>query len=75
MICFMYLIHLLQVVKKNPIHYFYEQVDRGTNGLVGNPGDKHFKCYHRNRKVRTLTKSVKYNLTSMAILSFKRLIY
>jgi hypothetical protein len=62
------LIHLLQAVKKNPIHYFYEQVDYGADGSVGNPGDKHFKCYHGNRKVITLTKSMKYNLTSMSVL-------
>ncbi|KAF8817293.1 hypothetical protein BYT27DRAFT_7074946, partial [Phlegmacium glaucopus] len=54
-----------EAVKKNPIHYFYEQVDCGANGVVGNPGDKHFKCYHGNRKVLTLTKSMKYNLTTL----------
>ncbi|KAF8805090.1 hypothetical protein BYT27DRAFT_7298997 [Phlegmacium glaucopus] len=54
-----------EAVKKNPIHYFYEQVDCGANGVVGNPGDKHFKCYHGNHKVLTLTKSMKYNLTTL----------
>ncbi|KAH9014784.1 hypothetical protein EDB85DRAFT_1838750, partial [Lactarius pseudohatsudake] len=34
-------------------------------GTVGNPGDKHFKCYHGNRKIITLTKSMKYNLTTL----------
>ncbi|KAH9069429.1 hypothetical protein EDB83DRAFT_2518582 [Lactarius deliciosus] len=54
-----------EALKKNPIHYFYRQVDHGTDGTVGNPGDKHFKCYHGNRKIITLTKSMKYNLTTL----------
>ena len=65
---FTHLIHLCQAVKKNPIHYFYEKVDQGGDGAVGNTSDKHFKCYHGNHKVITLMKSMKYNLTSWIIM-------
>ncbi|KAF9543146.1 hypothetical protein CPC08DRAFT_770290 [Agrocybe pediades] len=53
------------MVKKNPIHFFFAQVEHGADGRVGNPGDKHFKCYHGNQKIITLTKSMKYNLTTL----------
>jgi hypothetical protein len=29
---------------------------------VGNPGDRHYKCYHGNRKVITVTRAMKHNL-------------
>ena len=48
----------------NPIHYFFEQVNYGVDGSVGNIGDKNFRCYHGNQKIITLTKSMKYNLMS-----------
>ncbi|KAF8808467.1 hypothetical protein BYT27DRAFT_7096739 [Phlegmacium glaucopus] len=50
---------------KNPIYYFYEQVEHGADGSVGETRDKHYKCYHGNRKVFTLKKSGKSNLTTM----------
>ncbi|KAF9541336.1 hypothetical protein CPC08DRAFT_770631 [Agrocybe pediades] len=52
-------------LKKNPIHYFYREVERGADGKLGNVGDKHFKCYHGNQRIITLTKSMKYNLTTL----------
>lgn len=36
--------------KQNPIYLFYEQVDVNKDGNTGEPGDKHYKCYHGNRK-------------------------
>ncbi|EDR03817.1 uncharacterized protein LACBIDRAFT_331271 [Laccaria bicolor S238N-H82] len=50
---------------KNPIDYFYKSFARGADGGVGNPGDKHFQCCHSNRKIFTLKKTGKSNLTSM----------
>jgi len=37
-------------------------VKLGNDGKVGNPGDRHYKCYHGNRKVLTITKAMKSNL-------------
>ncbi|KAJ6611565.1 hypothetical protein B0H10DRAFT_2192880 [Mycena sp. CBHHK59/15] len=37
------------VVTKNPIYLFYEVVSKNSVGYSGAPGDKHYKCYHRNR--------------------------
>ena len=33
-----------------------------SNGEVGNPGDKHYKCLHGNMKILTVTKKMKYSL-------------
>ena len=49
-------------LRRNPIYHFYEMVKLGNNGKVGNPGDRHYKCYHGNRKVLTITKAMKSNL-------------
>ena len=37
----------------------------GPDGTKGNLGDKHFKCYHRTRKVLTITQKMKYSLNGM----------
>ncbi|KAF8064935.1 hypothetical protein FPV67DRAFT_1695479, partial [Lyophyllum atratum] len=50
---------------RNPIYYFYERVERGADGRVGEAGDKHYKCHHGNSKIFTLKKTGKSNLTSM----------
>jgi hypothetical protein len=47
---------------RNPIYLFYENVNRNSNGEVGNPGDKHYKCLHRNMKILTVTKKMKHSL-------------
>lgn len=58
-----------QVGKRNPIYYFYEEVLLNAEGKSGNKGDKHFKCYHGNRKVLTITKAMKGSLNGMHIFS------
>lgn len=49
-------------LRRNPIYHFYEMVKLGNNGKVGNPGDRHYKCYHRNRKVLMIMRAMKSNL-------------
>ena len=51
--------------KRNPIYLFYEQVDVNQDGKVGEEGDKHYKCYHGNRKTLTITKQMKTSLNGM----------
>jgi len=43
-------------------YHFYETAERNANGEVGNLGDRHYKCLHRNAKVLTITKKMKYSL-------------
>ncbi|PPQ80848.1 hypothetical protein CVT25_001973 [Psilocybe cyanescens] len=50
---------------KNPIYYFYKTVTHGSDGSVGLPRDRHFKCYHGSGKFFMLKKTGKSNLTSM----------
>lgn len=54
--------------KRNPIYHFYESVSTNSQGQVGNPGDRHYKCYHGNRKVITVTRAMKYSLNGNHIL-------
>jgi hypothetical protein len=54
---------------RNPIYYFYKQVTQNADGGAGNAGDKHYQCYHGSKKIITITKSMKSNLTSCVILS------
>jgi hypothetical protein len=58
------LISLIQRVsrKKNPIYHFYEEVQHNHQGKVGNPGDKHYRCWHGNRKVLTITRAMRGSL-------------
>lgn len=51
---------------RNPIYHFYEKVEKNSNGDIGNPGDKHFKCLHGGQKVLTITKKMKYSLNGMS---------
>lgn len=51
--------------KRNPIYHFYESVSTNSQGQVGNFGDKHYKCYHGNRKVITVTRAMKYSLNGL----------
>ena len=48
--------------KQNPIYHFYESVSTNAQGQVGNIGDKHYKCFHGNHKVITVTRAIKYSL-------------
>jgi len=48
--------------KRNPIYLFYESVTTNAEGTVGQPGDKHYKCYHGNRKILTITRAMKSSL-------------
>ncbi|KAF8152347.1 hypothetical protein B0H34DRAFT_664204, partial [Crassisporium funariophilum] len=48
--------------KRNPIYLFYEEVKVNENGEVGEEGDKHYKCYHGNRKTFTISKRMNYSL-------------
>jgi hypothetical protein len=62
-LCLIQLVLCVQpAVKRNPIYIFYEAVPMNSQGQAGNPGDKHYKCYHGNRKVITVTRAMKYSL-------------
>ncbi|KAF8144480.1 hypothetical protein K438DRAFT_1782764 [Mycena galopus ATCC 62051] len=45
-------------VFQNLIYLFYETVPKNENGSIGDPGDKHYKCHHGNRKIITITKGM-----------------
>ena len=59
--------------KRNPIYLFYAVVTMNAEGLPGKkPGDKHYQCYHGNRKVLTITRAMRSSLNgtfSISILS------
>ncbi|KAF8523829.1 hypothetical protein JB92DRAFT_2827209 [Gautieria morchelliformis] len=42
-----------------PIHHFYESVGKTSEGAPGQMGDKHYRCYHGQRKILTVTKKMK----------------
>ena len=42
----------------NPIYHFYEAISTNSQGEVGNAGDMHYKCYHRNCKVIMVTRAI-----------------
>jgi hypothetical protein len=56
--------------KRNPIYLFYEIVPKNAEGLTGKPGDKHYKCYHGNRKVLTITRAMRSSLNGKFISIF-----
>jgi hypothetical protein len=35
-----------------------------AEGMIGKPGDKHYKCYHGSRKVLTITRAMRSSLNS-----------
>jgi hypothetical protein len=49
-------------MKQNPIYHFYDVVQLNAAGQAGDPGDKHYKCYLGNRKVLTITCTMKGGL-------------
>ena len=55
--------------KRNPIYVFYKSVTINPEGTLGQPGDKHYKCYHGNPKILTVTRAMKSSLNG-AILYF-----
>jgi hypothetical protein len=54
-------------VKQNPVYLFYEVVNQNVSGMPDDPGNKHYKCYHGNCKVLTITHVMKSSLNSMCI--------
>jgi hypothetical protein len=50
--------------KKNPIYLFYEIIQKNAEGVLGKPGDKHYKCYHGSWKVLTITRAMRSSLNS-----------
>ena len=51
-------------VKQNPIYFFYEVWDVNSEGNIGQPGDKHYRCYHGTRKIFTISKAMNHSLHS-----------
>ena len=51
----------------NPIYLFYEEVSMNANNVRGNPGDKFYKCYHRQCKTLTITKAMCSSLNGKSI--------
>ncbi|KAG2362861.1 hypothetical protein BDR07DRAFT_977819 [Suillus spraguei] len=49
----------------NPIRLFYEEVSTNSSGVEGNRGDKHYKCYHGQRKILTVTKAMRSSLNGL----------
>ncbi|KAM6491683.1 hypothetical protein JOM56_012845 [Amanita muscaria] len=54
-----------EAARRNPVYFFYELVSQNTSGQMGDPGDKHYKCYHGNRRILTVTKLMKSNLNGL----------
>jgi len=50
--------HSQQRGPMNPIYLFYEEVSINANSAGGNPGNKFYKCYHREHKTLTITKAM-----------------
>ena len=50
---------LQESAKRNPIYLFYESVSKNAAGLPGNPGDKHYKCFHGNCKILTIMRAMR----------------
>jgi hypothetical protein len=61
-----------QQITRNPIYYFYEKVERGANGTLGNMGDKHFRCHHGNKKILTITKAMHCSLNGLLMFLYKK---
>lgn len=50
---------LLQAGKRNPVYLFFEIVSSNAEKNAGAEGDIHYRCYHGNRKVLTITRAMK----------------
>lgn len=55
----------------NSVYLFYEEVIKevsiNSNDIEGNQGDKHYKCYHWQHKILTITKAMQSSLNSKCI--------
>ncbi|KAJ7435090.1 hypothetical protein B0H11DRAFT_1937904 [Mycena galericulata] len=49
---------------RNPIYLFFESVNQNSVGYAGSPGDKHYKCFHGNREIITISKASNSNVRS-----------
>ena len=49
-------------VSVKPHLSFFEQVKLNSAGQPGNPGDKHYKCYHGLHKILMITRAMQGNL-------------
>jgi hypothetical protein len=58
----LYLFCFQASTRTNPIYLFYESVALNANKLPGELGDKHYKCYHGNRKILTITRKMRSSL-------------
>ncbi|KAJ7809771.1 hypothetical protein B0H14DRAFT_3481158 [Mycena olivaceomarginata] len=47
---------------RNSIHLFYEVVTQNSAGRDGTPGDKHYKSFHGNSQIITISKASRANL-------------
>jgi len=65
-----YLLYPKESGKRNSIYLFYETVSKNAEGQPGKPGDKHYKCYHGNRKVLTITRAMRGSLNGEFFLLF-----
>lgn len=58
--------HFLQAGgKRNPIYYFYEEITHGADGTRGSDGSKHYKCFHGNKRVLTITRAMRSSLNGV----------
>jgi hypothetical protein len=64
------------VKRSNPIYLFYEVIHQNASGQPGDPGDKHYRCFHGNHKILTVTKLMKSNLNgSCAFFSIEMVLF
>ncbi|THH21580.1 hypothetical protein EUX98_g8361 [Antrodiella citrinella] len=50
--------------RRPAIYYFYEEVLNDALGRPGNAGDNHYRCYHGDKRIITVTKAMKRSQTS-----------
>jgi hypothetical protein len=53
----------------HPIYLFYEEISKNAHGIEGNPGDKHYQCFHGQRKILTITKAMRSSLNGKCHIS------
>ena len=63
------------MTKWNPVYLFYEPVSQNASGQTGDPGDKHYKYYHGNCKILTVTKLMMSNLNGSKIFFVFEMLY
>ncbi|KIM78191.1 hypothetical protein PILCRDRAFT_11410 [Piloderma croceum F 1598] len=50
---------------RNLIYLIYETININADGHAGQPGDKHYKCYHGNHKILTVRRAMKSSLNGL----------